>query len=208
MKKMDMLTNFFQQKDDKYKASELVFNDYSDRIGSVTCKISLRAKNIRIGIDAKGLVKITIPKGCNTNRAKAFLESKIDWISANQKRLIDRYLYISQKINDAEPQAFAKAELISRVRRLAFQNSFGIGKITIRKQKTLWGSCSGRNNISLNIHLAKLPQELIDYVIIHELVHTIHKNHSKDFWNCVAGYISEYKKYDKELKKYSFLLVE
>jgi predicted metal-dependent hydrolase len=65
---------------------------------------------------------------------------------------------------------------------LAKIHSIKYTRASIRNQKTKWGSCSAKNNISLNINLVRLPDELRDYVILHELVHTRFKNHSKMFW--------------------------
>ena len=75
----------------------------------------------------------------------------------------------------------AQADLPQRTARLAGQLGFRCGAVTVRNARTRWGSCSARDDISLSIHLMKLPDELIDYVIIHELCHTIHKNHGPKF---------------------------
>ena len=84
---------------------------------------------------------------------------------------------------------------------LAEQNGFTVNKVSIRNQKTRWGSCSSLNNINLNIKLVKLPEELVDYVLFHELVHTKIKNHSKAFWSELDYYVGDAKKLDKKLKK-------
>ena len=75
----------------------------------------------------------------------------------------------------------AKAYLPGRVAELARQNGFRCGNVTIRNTHTRWGSCSVNNDISLSLHLMKLPDPLIDYVILHELCHTRHKNHGSRF---------------------------
>ena len=79
-------------------------------------------------------------------------------------------------------------------------------KVSFRKAKTRWGSCSDVNNISLNIALTALPQTLSDYIIIHELAHIKHKNHSKDFWNLVAQYYPDHKEARRRLKDYSTVI--
>ena len=79
-------------------------------------------------------------------------------------------------------------------------------KITFRKAKTRWGSCSSKNSISLNIALAALPRSLSDYIIIHELAHIKHKNHSKAFWALVQKYYPNYKDAKEELKKFATIL--
>ncbi len=73
-------------------------------------------------------------------------------------------------------------------------------KIHLKKQKTLWGSCSSTNNINLNYLLTGAPMSAIDYVIVHELSHIKHKNHSQDFWNLVQSILPDYKTARKWLK--------
>lgn len=76
-------------------------------------------------------------------------------------------------------------------------------KVSYRKTKRQWGSCSYKNSISLNTFLVMLPPKIIDYIIVHELAHITHKNHSKEFWALVEKYLPEYKDLRKELKIYS-----
>lgn len=75
----------------------------------------------------------------------------------------------------------AKKYLPKRLQQLAHMNGFSYTKVTIRNSKTRWGSCSSTGSINLSLHLMRLPNELIDFVINHELVHTIHKNHGPGF---------------------------
>jgi len=77
----------------------------------------------------------------------------------------------------------AKACLPQRVRLLAESHGFSYRKVTIKNHKSRWGSCSAVNNINLSLHLMRLPDDLVDYVILHELVHTEIKNHSPAFWH-------------------------
>jgi len=76
----------------------------------------------------------------------------------------------------------AKKLLPPRLKELAHNHNFRYNKVTIRNNKRNWGSCSSRNNISLNLQMMKLPDELIDYILLHELVHTEVKNHGPKFW--------------------------
>ena len=78
--------------------------------------------------------------------------------------------------------------------------NFKYNKVTIRNQSTRWGSCSRRGNINFNYKLALLPENLVDYVIVHELCHLGEFNHSKDFWNLVAKTMSDYKERRQELR--------
>ncbi len=94
----------------------------------------------------------------------------------------------------------AKNYLPQRTLFLAQKYGFNIGRIALRNQKTRFGSCSYKNNINLNITLMNYDFDVIDYVILHELVHTRIKNHSKDFWLEVEKYCPEYRKLRKKLK--------
>lgn len=69
--------------------------------------------------------------------------------------------------------------------------------VTVRDQKTRWGSCSSRGTLSFNYRLIFAPPEILDYVVVHELCHLTHMNHSADFWNMVGSVMPEYKIYRK-----------
>ena len=97
----------------------------------------------------------------------------------------------------------AKEYLPKRTKQLAAEHGFSYHGVTVKNVSSRWGSCSSINNINLNIHLVRLPQHLSDYVILHELTHTIHKNHGSFFWqylNKITG--GKAKQLDKEMKKY------
>lgn len=172
-------------------------------VGPVTIVKSQRAKHLRITVKPDQTVRLTMPKGESIDKAMRFLHSKIPWITKHLHRLSK--LENTQtnppqsKIN--EPQAIDT--LISRLEELAKIHNFKYAKASIRNQKTKWGSCSAKNNISLNINLVRLPNQLRDYVILHELVHTRIKNHGKEFWaklDKVAG--GSAKELSKKLRKY------
>lgn len=89
--------------------------------------------------------------------------------------------------------------------RVAFYHARTGGRytsITVRDQKTRWGSCSSRGTLSFNYRLIFAPPQVLDYVVVHELCHLTHMNHSKDFWNKVASVMPEYKVYRLWLKEH------
>ena len=96
----------------------------------------------------------------------------------------------------------AKEYLPGKVNELAEKYDFKFNKLAIKNIKSRWGSCSKRDNVNLSIHLMRLPDHLIDYVILHELVHTVHHNHSSNFWSLLDRITGEAKSLDKELRKY------
>ena len=146
-------------------------------------------------------IKVTIPKRLSLPTAQKFLQSKIPWAKKHLNKL--------QKLQKNYPQQEllpinkkeAKTVLTERLNFLAQKYKFSYNRLYIRNQKTRWGSCSSKNNISLNMNLIRLPQKLQDYVILHELVHTKHKNHSKKFWAEMDRYVGEGKKLRKEMRE-------
>lgn len=97
----------------------------------------------------------------------------------------------------------AKEYLPHRTKLLSEKLNLNYNKVYIKNNKTLWGSCSAKNNINLNLHLMRLPYNLVDYVIIHELCHTVEKNHGDKFWQLMDSILGNAKKLSKEVKNYS-----
>lgn len=96
----------------------------------------------------------------------------------------------------------ARARFESRV---AYYHKITGGRytsVTVRDQKTRWGSCSSRGTLSFNYRLIFAPPDILDYVVVHELCHLTHMNHSADFWNMVGSVMPEYKIYRKWLKEH------
>ena len=96
----------------------------------------------------------------------------------------------------------AKRYLPGRTRELASQMGYSYKAITIKNNKTNWGSCSGLKNINLNLHLMRLPDRMIDYIIVHELVHTIIPNHGPSFKEKLKSHFPDSNELDKAIKKF------
>ena len=169
-------------------------------IGLVLFEKSQRAKHINISVKLPSAIRVAIPKGISFEIAKKFVQTKEIWIKRTLNK-VQQHLNSSIKLNPVEKNN-AKIYLIRRLEEIAQDNGFIYNKATIRNQKTRWGSCSGKNNLSLNIQLINLPHELIDYVIFHELVHTKVKNHSLVFWKKLDEFVGNAKSLNKELKQY------
>jgi predicted metal-dependent hydrolase len=92
--------------------------------------------------------------------------------------------------------------LPSRVMQLSKQLGFKYKSLSMKNGKTRWGSCSSDNRINLNLHLMRLPDDMIDYIIVHELCHTVQKNHGPNFWGLMEKVLPKSKALNRELKKY------
>ena len=159
---------------------------------------SNRAKRINISIRQGSKIRVAVPSGVSFKSAEQFVHSRIDWI----RKYLSKTSQPKKKLKEVDRE-YARIQLKQRIDQLCEKYSFKYNRLFIRNQKTRWGSCSEKNNINLNAKLVNLPKELMDYVILHELVHTKVKNHSKFFWVTLDTYIKNSKKYNKELKKYS-----
>jgi len=94
--------------------------------------------------------------------------------------------------------------LPTRVKALAEQHGLSYKRLSIRSARSRWGSCSAENSINLSIHLMHLPEHLIDYVILHELCHTRHKNHGPTFWALLEEMTNgKARTYDRQMKAHS-----
>lgn len=106
---------------------------------------------------------------------------------------------IEKSIIDWYKQKFQKI-IQERTKQLAGENNFKYKDIKLGSQKTVWGTCDANNNLCFNYKAIIFKPEVIDYLIIHELSHTIHKNHSKKFWSLVEKILPNYKKLRSEMK--------
>jgi predicted metal-dependent hydrolase len=129
------------------------------------------------------------------NQIRLLFPINTDFRDPNIQLLIKKYISNILRVE-------AKSYLIPRIDQLAKQYGFKYNKITVKDVKSRWGSCSGSNNINLNIHLMRLPEHLSDYIILHELCHTIHKNHGEKFHQLMEQITGGEKKFEKELKQY------
>ena len=166
-------------------------------IGKVYFKKNKKAKRLSISIKDLSIINVSVPLYISFDIAEEFVYTKSAWITKNLKVLKNK-----TKLNNTNKE-LAREILNKRLDYLCEKYNFSYSKLSIRNQKTRWGSCSSKNNISLNAKLIQLPKQLIDYVILHELVHTNIKNHSKEFWDTLDLYVSNSKSIGKKLKKYS-----
>ncbi len=152
-------------------------------LGDVLFRRSARAKHYSIKIKHKK-VTVVIPAMGNLSVAKQFLGNNMQRVmeiqgKQTEKKVVDRAEALQK---DYELLAQARAYLPDRLKKLAAKHGFNYNRLTLRNSKTRWGSCSSKQNINLSIYLMSVPEYLRDYVMLHELCHTIHLNHSPAFW--------------------------
>ena len=159
-------------------------------------------KTLSIQITPSGEVIVRCPSRMAKREAEAFLESKRPWIEGHLEKVAARAKEAklsAQELQDLSRQA--AEDIPKRVARLAPIVGVSYGRITIRSQRTRWGSCSAKGNLNFNCLLMLCPEEVRDYVVVHELCHRKELNHSPRFWAEVAGVMPTYAQHRKWLKE-------
>lgn len=171
----------------------------------------IKSKRKTLSIEVKtNEVLVRAPQRMTNQQIRVFLEQKKEWIEKHQKilqtqaEIVKREpLYTEEDIKEFATKAMRI--IPKKVEYYAQMVGVDYGRITIRNQKTRWGSCSSKGNLNFNCLLVLFPDEVIDYVVVHELCHRKHMNHSKDFYAEVERVLPEYKKCQKWLKEHGRL---
>ena len=176
--------------------------------GQVLLERSGKAKHISLSVKPFKGVRVAVPYGVSFNKAEDFVRSKTGWI----KKHLDKMDQLEQEAIEQSKYSHmdrkdARARLVRRLDELSSKHGFTYNRVFVKNQKTRWGSCSVKNNINLNVNLVQLPDELMDYAILHELVHTRVKDHSKRFWDELDKVVRESRKLDRKLSRYRVLLI-
>jgi len=168
----------------------------------------IRSKRRTISIELKPVgIVVRAPKRVTDAEAMDFVERKGSWIDKHWKQIQER----QKKVQALEP--FTQAEIrelaekalkviSERVKHYAPLVGVDYGRITIRNQKTRWGSCSSQGNLNFNCLLMLFPDEVIDSVVVHELCHRKHMNHSAKFYKEVERVFPEYRKWHQWLNEH------
>ena len=156
--------------------------------------IRSQRKTIAIQITAEGKVVVRCPHRTTVATVEAFLREKSDWIHAHLRK--KAALPPAEPYTNAQRQALGertKVLLEQRLPALAKKVGVTFHNVTVRAQRTRWGSCSSKGNLNFNCLLALVPPEVFDYVVVHELCHLREMNHSPKFWAEVEKYHPDYK---------------
>ena len=186
------------------------------RIYTVTIVRHRRARRYVLRMTGENALRITVPRGASIAGGLAFARTQSEWIAREQARRDKRarawaeggFVWIRGEHVPFEPgfdkrlRAMAAAELPARCTELAAHHGVTIGRVTVRNQRSRWGSCSPRGAIALNWRLVQMPPFVSDYVILHELMHTRQANHSRRFWKEVAAVCPEWREAERWLRTF------
>lgn len=160
-------------------------------------------KSVAIEIKPDGHVVVRAPQRMHDREIQRFLQEKAGWIAKHLQIAKQRQNIVADKYTDAQIRDFidaARKDILKRVEFFAPLVGVTVGRITIRKQKTRWGSCSAKGNLNFNCLLMCCPEEVREYVVVHELCHRKELNHSAAFWAEVERILPDYPMRRKWLK--------
>ncbi len=177
-----------------------------DGVGTVLFERSKRARRIVITVTPDKGIRVAVPPKGSFKKAEEFALSKTGWIKKQLSLMEQAEREFEGKSKEIDLPS-AKRQLKGNVEKLARQHGFEYNRVSFRNQRTRWGSCSTNNDISLNIKLVLVPEDLVDYVILHELVHTQVKSHGPEFWEEMGKYVKQPKQKASALKKYGLALL-
>ena len=169
--------------------------------------IRSRRKSLAIEITPELQVVVRAPARMPGREINAFVQEKDDWIRAHLQRMEEKKRLREQHrepaFSEEELQELATQAMTlipQKVRYYAQIIGVTYGRITIRNQRTRWGSCSGKGNLNFNCLLLLMPEDVLDYVVVHELCHRKEMNHSARFWEEVEKILPDYRQRRKWLK--------
>ena len=171
----------------------LNFGDFTVQV------IHSRRKTIGLRVRTNGAVELRCDPRVPKKELVAMVESHRQWILEKRRAAVTLPPFTAEEL--ANFTKVAKAVIPQRVAHFASMLGVTWSRISIRRPKTRWGSCSAAGNLNFHCLLAAVPPDVRDYVVIHELCHRLHMNHSPAFWQAVAGLCPEYKTHRRWLRE-------
>ena len=156
-----------------------------------------RARRYVMRLRPDGGVRVTIPRGGSKAEALQFADKHLEWARRQRARVLASKRPASV---DRELRVRAAEELPPRLLALAAQHGLAVTRVSIRNQRSRWGSCSPKGHIALNFRLLLMPPEVREYILIHELMHLRQPNHSIRFWRLVEAACPGFRDAERWLK--------
>lgn len=163
-----------------------------------------RSKHLRISIGRGGSVIVTGPKRVGLKHFHNFVQQKQPWIISQVAAVIadkDTNLIRTDREHFLEHKEAALALAQQKVAQWNEHYRFDYGRVTVKQLKSRWGSCSSKGNLNFSYRILFIPEELQDYLVVHELCHLKEMNHSPKFWALVEQAIPEYRRYRREFTR-------
>jgi predicted metal-dependent hydrolase len=142
------------------------------------------ARRYLLRVEHDGRVRVTIPRGGSKREADEFVQRHTEWVARQRARLTPSVFGTAERTALRDR---ARMELPARLLEIAAEHGMAVAGVSIRNQRTRWGSCGRDGKISLNWRLVLMPPAVRDYVLIHELMHLRRLDHSPAFWKLVAA---------------------
>lgn len=166
---------------------------------------STRAKYLRLTV-AGGEITLTVPHCMSERAVQKFLNEKQDWIADKYKKLSrtrDEHpdIAATDKNHYHAHQDAALALAKEKVTEWNHELQLDFNAVRVRRMKTRWGSCTAKRNLHFNYKILFLPEQVQDYLVVHELCHLEHPNHSADFWGLVTEVLPDYKDHHQQLRE-------
>ena len=176
---------------------------------------STRARNLRLTVNCDASVVVTIPRYFfGMYKIERFLQAKANWVLSK----IDYFKKFGKRVRVGESRLgrggrreYKKYRESARIlawqtiARLNKTDEFVFNRVAIKNNKSRWGSCSKKKNLNFNYKVVFLPENLVEYIVAHELCHLKEMNHSRRFWNWVEKFVPDYKERRRALKNFLFV---
>ena len=166
--------------------------------------IKSRRKTLGLQVKEDGQILVRAPYRVTKRQIDTFVQYHESWIRNAQKKMSELQQNRAGITDQQRKDGILKALEVIPKKAAYFADRMGVayGRITIREQKTRWGSCSSKGNLNFNWKLVLVPEDLLDYVVVHELAHRLEMNHSPRFWTVVEREMPDYRERRKRLKEY------
>jgi predicted metal-dependent hydrolase len=177
-------------------------------VGEVTLRKTARARGIGIRVHSDGSTSVSMPSWVRYDAGIRVLEARREWILAAREKFAKRNTGLDASASNVDIEKMrekARAELPPRLLELARLHGFKVNGVRVKHNRSNWGSCSVRGNINLNINLVRLPAELRDYVLLHELCHLRHMNHGREFHALLESVCPGHLELRRELKNWRII---